>query len=197
MRTVTFSNKSVATLINENFVSTWSNRNPHFHNCDLGEESRIVRHSYEMFSTKNFCTFFLTPDKKVLHYFSGYMNPEFFKEEVRFVLDLSRKVMDDEGRLRKGWSKVYREMHLAHAKKHSKDVRTVQKVRPPRAGTPEYAAYRKNQAGFHERKGYLTEGLRYLHNVHRVHESNARKNRLVPLSKVVRNYLGGNPFTEE
>ena len=197
MRTVTFLNEKTAKLVNDNFVSTWFNRNPRFHNCSMAQEVRIVENSYEMFSTKNFCTFFLTPDKKVLHYFSGYMSPEFFREEVRFVLDLAEKVLDEEGKLKRGWSKSYRDMHRAHGKKHSADVRTIQKIKTPRAGTPEYAIYRKNPAGFRQRISYLTEGLHYLNSVHQSHEVFARRKQLQPLEKVLLNYRGGNSFTEE
>ena len=73
MRTVTFSDASVSRILNDNFICTWVNREPGFHNCDLTAERMISE--YESFATKNFCTFFATPDRDVLHYASGFFKP--------------------------------------------------------------------------------------------------------------------------
>jgi len=98
MRTVTFSNDEVAKAVNSLLLPTWLNRSPGFHNCELKTESDIYVNSYECFSTKNFVTFFATPDLEVLHYFSGYYSPKLFLQELRFVNDLAGAVLDDKRR---------------------------------------------------------------------------------------------------
>jgi hypothetical protein len=70
MRTVTFSNATVAAALNEKFVCTWVNREPGFHNCEISTERWIS--AKDCFATKNFCTFFTTPELEVLHYASGF-----------------------------------------------------------------------------------------------------------------------------
>src|SRR5688572_29194628 len=94
MRTVTFSDARVAKAVNEKFVATWVNRQPGFHNCETETERRIQKFQSECFATKNFCTFFTTPDLDVLHYESGYCNPAIFLEELDFVLKLAPQVTD-------------------------------------------------------------------------------------------------------
>ncbi len=88
-------------------------------------------------------------------------------------------------------------MHRAHGKKHKDDVQIIQRIKRPRAGTPEYALFQKNQAGFRQRISYLTEGLHYLNSVHQSHEVFGRRKKLQPIEKVLLNYRGGNKFTEE
>lgn len=192
MRTVTFSDETTAKLVNENFVSTWINRNPKFHNCDLSQEQRIFTTSYECYSTKNFCTFFVTPDLEVLHYFSGYYSPEFFRAEVEFVLELAPK-------LKKDGMSVYRSLHTKHAAKHAADVATVRAVKPPSNSDREaYEAYKKNAEAWRLRREYLIEGLGYLDRVHdHLQKYSIKKSRPYQLADVIQTYQGGNEFTEE
>ena len=86
MRTVTFSDKKVADLVNKSFVSAWKNREPGFHNCEYATEASIYQSSRVWFPTKNICTFFLAPDGTVLHYISGYYDPSLFAIEVKKAL---------------------------------------------------------------------------------------------------------------
>src|SRR5262245_42604436 len=94
MRTVTFSNAQVAKAVNDKYVATWVNRQPGFHNCETETEKRIQKYEYECFATKNFCTFFATPDLDVVHYVSGYCYPPFFLRELAFVQELVPAVLD-------------------------------------------------------------------------------------------------------
>src|SRR5688572_22601894 len=96
MRTVTFSDAAVSRVLNEKFICTWVNREPGFHNCDLTAERMISE--YDAFATKNSCTFFMTPDRHVLHYASGFFKPEPFLHEVRFVHELKKAVLDPRNR---------------------------------------------------------------------------------------------------
>src|SRR5262245_21431573 len=100
MRTVTFSNADVARALRQDFICTWVNREPGFHNCDNEAERRIVK--MESFATKNFVTFFTSPDLDVLHYASGFFRPESFLTELALVqklkeatLDLKNRYMED------------------------------------------------------------------------------------------------------
>src|SRR5688572_30111653 len=92
MRTVTFSNPDVARALRQDFICTWVNREPGFHNCDNHQERRIVK--MDCFATKNFVTFFTSPDQDVLHYASGYFRPEAFLAELKLVEGLKRACLD-------------------------------------------------------------------------------------------------------
>ena len=198
MRTVTFSDAKIAKLVNDNFVSTWVTRNPKFHNCDLQQERRIVSRSFECYATKNFCTFFVTPDLDVLHYFSGYYNPDFFRHEVTFVQELAKKALDDRGSLRKDGLAAFRALHERHATEHKREVKTASGAKPPRSGEVGYDDYRKNTEQWQSRKTYLVEGLQYLDRVHgALLRFTVKKGRPYALEEVIKNYMGGNEFTEE
>ncbi len=198
MRTVTFSDEKVYKALNESFVNTWINRNPSFHNCDLSQEKRILEYSYECFATKNFCTFFVTPDREVLHYFSGYYSPELFLQQVTFAKALAKKVCDDKGRLTKDAMAAYRAAHKEQADARDRDAERIQKSRPPSAGSDGWEEYQKNQAQFTERKANLVEGEKYLSSVHkRLAKGDAKTAKPVLLENVIKRYMGGNEFTEE
>jgi hypothetical protein len=198
MRTVTFSNETVYKSLNDSFVNTWINRNPKFHNCDLSEERRILETSYECFSTKNFCTFFVTPDREVLHYFSGYYSPELFLHELAFVKELKEKVCDQKGRFKKEGLAAYKALHLEHSKSHKADAQKIRKSKPPSAGSEGWEAYEKNQASLRLRKENFAEGECYLEKVHAaLSKGDAKAGRPVLLEKVIKRYMGGNEFTEE
>src|SRR5688572_13296825 len=107
MRTVTFSSAEVAMAVNENFVATWVNREPGFHSCDEKEERRIATNDFEAYATKNFCTFFTTPDLGVLHYASGHYFPPLFLGELAAARELGNAVLDSKGVVRPGWLNRY------------------------------------------------------------------------------------------
>ena len=183
MRTVTFSDEKVAELVNDNFVSTWYNRNPKFHNCDLTEEERIFKTAFDCYATRNFCTFFVTPKQEVLHYFSGYYSPALFREELNFVLRLAKETLDKNGNLKRGWKQPFQTLHHEQAEKRKADAFKVSgmKVNTSRSrGTSDTAGSRGNLA---DRKGSLVEGLQYLRQVHRyfrgrAQETSSAKNKL-------------------
>src|SRR5687767_6755615 len=83
MRTVTFSDATVADYANANFVPVWFNRGKGFHNCEHRTEERIFLRSAEAYTTKNICTFFLDGEGKVVHYFSGYYAPGVFLDLIQ------------------------------------------------------------------------------------------------------------------
>ncbi len=222
MRTVTFSNKKVAKQVNESFVSTWYNRNSRFHNCDFSEERRIVTNSYECFATQNICTFFVTPKREVLHYFSGYLSPEFFQDEVRFVLKLAGETLDEDGNLKRGWARPFRKLHKDRSEQRKKDAIRIAKIRLPSTRNSKHTKYRGQEespaksttesllctpesgtnsqsmrGNLAARKGSLVEGLQYLRQVHRYFVMTSSNSRKIYLNKVLRQYRGGNPFTEE
>ncbi len=222
MRTVTFSNEKVAKQVNESFVSTWYNRNSRFHNCDFSTERRIVTNSYECFATQNICTFFVTPKREVLHYFSGYLSPEFFQDEVRFVLKLAEATLDEDGNLKRGWARPFRKLHKERSDQRKKDASRVAKMRvsfdrnsrsnksrnqerpvgrsaaESKPCTPGIGVNSKSKPGsLAARKGSLVEGLQYLRQVHRFFVMTSSNSRKIYLNKVLRQYRGGNSFTEE
>ena len=198
MRTVTFSNEKVYKALNDGFVSTWINRNPKFHNCDLSQEQRILTTSYESYATKNFCTFFVTPERQVLHYFSGYYCPELFLKELAFVQALQKKVCDEKARLKKDAMEEYKAIHAEHAKGHADDAKRIKKMKPPSAGSEGWDEYQKHQAEYTERKVNFAEGEEYLGRVHGALGKGDKKTKgPVMLEKVIKGYMGGNEFTEE
>jgi hypothetical protein len=198
MRTVTFSDEKVAKLINDNFVCSWVNRNPKFHNCETDTERRIVSNSFESYATKNFCTFFVTPDLDVLHYFSGYWSPSFFTSEVEFVLGLAKKVCDENGRLRTDRLAEYRSAHRTHASEHADKKKVVMAVKAPTGNSAEAREFKEKQEQWRSRKDNLCQGMDYLDKVHSALEKRSvRKGKPYKLDDVIRNYMGGNEFTEE
>jgi hypothetical protein len=169
MRTVTFSSDHVSASINSKFVSTWNNRKPGFHNCDQTEEIGISKLS--CFPTKNFCTFFVTPRREVLHYFSGYFSPELFMRELDFVLALAKEVVDEKGAIkREAWVR-YQEMHRTAAAQRATGA--LKKSTTDRAKTDDTVA------------AYLS----------RVHEQLAKKK--TRLDDVFSDYLFGTSWSEE
>ncbi len=181
MRTVTFSDEATAKAVNESFVSTWVNRKPGFHNCDQRAEQGIAGRA--CFATKNFCTFFVTPDERVLHYFSGFFHPAMFAEELAFVQTLAKECYDEKWKFRKDGSKRYVELHQEHAKAHEKEVKPVEtgdraSGQVPKTWGPE---------------AFKHQGLTYLA---KVHASLAEKP-TTKLDDVFTTYLFGNAFTEE
>jgi len=83
MRTVTFSNQTVANFINRNYVPAWHNRGPGFHDEELSTENSISKLS--AYATRNIVTFFLRPDGRVFFYAAGYYPPKSFLEILKFA----------------------------------------------------------------------------------------------------------------
>lgn len=194
MRTVTFSSAGVTSLVNKNFVATWTNRNSEFHNCDGSEEQRIFTTATECYATPNICTFFLTPNLEVLHYTVGYYSPSRFLEEVGFLLETAKKVLDKEWRVRS--LDQFIEMHQKHSQGHENLARATE------AKWEELAAIgsiRARQA-LNLRLDNLFDGLGSLGKVHhtiaRISYSRQRLPLLTELSCSYRQDAG-NMFSEE
>lgn len=187
MRTVTFSNAEVATVVNDHFIATWVNRQPGFHNCDNAEEERIRK--FDAFATKNFCTFFTNADLDVLHYGSGHQGPAVFLRELTFVLELKKKVLDGRNRYMEDAFPEFQELHAAHAALHDRQERRLRETRPSLDGG--------DFAVFHSRRAHHAQGLIHLHNVHHDLIARARAHDgPVPLSEVFNDYLFANGFEE-
>ena len=117
MRTVTFSDERVGETLEEKFICTWENRVGAFHDCDPATEQRLFRRYAEAYTTRNICTFFLTPDLQVLHYISGYYAPQLFLEEAAFALKLHKAVLDSDGRPREDADARFKQMHASRARR--------------------------------------------------------------------------------
>ena len=115
MRTVTFSDARVGETFSDDFVWTWENRVGDFHDCDPSTEQDIFGRHAEAYTTRNICTFFLTPDLQVLHYIAGYYAPQLFIEEAAFALELQQALFDADGRPRTGAPTLFKEMHARRA----------------------------------------------------------------------------------
>ena len=189
MRTVTFSNAEVAKTVNEKFVATWVNRQPGFHNCDDNAEKRIQKYEYECFATKNFATFFATPDLDILHYGSGHQYPALFLREVAFVLELAPAVLDGRNRYMEDALPEFKALHEAHAAHHDKEGARISAVTAlPKATDPEVFLSRRNS---------YVEGHSHLRKVHTdLVAKAAERDGPVPLSVVFNDYLYGNGFEE-
>ena len=185
MRTVTFSDAAVARSLNEKFICTWVNREPGFHNCDLTAERMISE--YEAFATKNFCTFFTTPDLDVLHYASGYFSPRLFLEEVKFVHELRKSVLDLKNRYLFDAQPEFAAAHERHARAHA----DAEPLAVPEK-TKEIGRVAKDNSEEH-----TIQGLRHLSAVH--HDLAIKgefRDGPIPLDAVFKDYLFGNPFQE-
>jgi hypothetical protein len=178
MRTVTFSDPTVASVLNEKFVCTWVNREPGFHNCSFVAEQWIS--AKECFATKNFCTFFATPELEVLHYASGFFGPRMFLEELKSVFDLKRDVLDLKNRFMEDSYPEFKAAHQLHAKEHRELAAVLEKDR-------------RNPGRHIDR----IQGLRHLGAVHEdLVAKFAAKGGPVALESVFKTYLFGNPFEE-
>jgi uncharacterized protein YyaL (SSP411 family) len=173
MRTVTFSDRRVAEKVNSQFVPVWFNRGRGFHNCERKTEKWIFESHGEAYPTKNICTFFLTPDLRVVSYVAGYVAPELFLE----VLGAARELQGTEGE--------------AFAARH-------RRIAEGLGGKPERPTMAlKYRELDHRHTRSCVDSLSDL-SKHRqeVHESLAASGP-VPFEKVQHRYLYGNPFSEE
>ncbi len=190
MRTVTFSDASVAKFINEGFVATWVNRNPKFHNCEVDTEVNIARMSGEAYATRNFATFFATPDLDVLHYAAGYYRPAWFLPEAEFALALCLQAYDAEMKPKKDFRSVIAKLHDEHSKEHKAQDKKVRGLKCPSKDSDEQARMQANAT-------YLSEALNYLHQLHGWFAKAARAGKSPKLPEVIKGYIAPNVFTEE
>ena len=111
MRTVTFSDARVADVVNKHFVSAWFNRSPGFTNADLTTERKIFAQSAEAYTTRNICTFIMTPEGRVFSYVAGYFSPELFLRFVKSAILLRDEAFDDNMLLKPGGLRAIRKLH--------------------------------------------------------------------------------------
>jgi hypothetical protein len=193
MRTVTFSNESVAKAVNASFVCTWINRNPKFHNCELSTEQRIVGDSYEAYATRNFCTFFATPEKDLLHYMSGYYDPEFFLAELDFVKKLAGAVTAPSATFDRAKLPVFAKLHRDRDDYYAAKLKELAKAKIDsgrKDSTPKWGTTGS-------RKGNLMEALTHLKDVNHWFWNEGQSKRVTALDYALKNHLAGNSFTEE
>jgi hypothetical protein len=189
MRTVTFSDAKVAKAVNGKFIATWVNRQVGFHNCETETEKRIKKYQYECFATKNFCTFFTTPDLDVLHYQSGYSHPGLFLEELDFVHKVASQTLDPNHRYMEDALPEFRALHEEHAGHHSKEESRIRKLTSFPGVT--------DSDVFHSRQHSYAQGMQNLCQVHFDLVQRAEKlNGPVPLADVFNDYKYSNGFEE-
>ncbi len=180
MRTVTFSDKAVIDAVDAACVPTWTNRVPEFHNCEFHTEEEILATSPDTFPTKNFCTYFCTPDRKVLHYFTGYYCPKAFLDELEFVESLLRDAVDDTGAVK---ADVFKTMH---------GERVAQRGTRGLFADAEEEFDESDRVGL-RRAWSRHEGGRHLDEINRWMEKHGPPD----LKDAIKKHLSGNSFSEE
>ena len=96
MRAVTFSSKKLAAYLKRNFVCTWYNQAKDlFPATPKGANDKkpaVSQHYLDSFPDggggANVRLFFLTPDRRIVHYTEGHYRPDSLMREARFALDL-------------------------------------------------------------------------------------------------------------
>jgi len=190
LRTVTFSDAKVAELVNANFVSAWFNRSPGFCDGDDKAEKSIFGQSHEAFTTKNICTFILTPDGRVFHYVAGYLSPKLFLRFLDDALALRRAGFDDQMKIKPDGAQALQRIHADRAAAREKDARSTEQLYGPAEGSYRGAVHRHNETC----TWILAEASRYFARVHRYWEKTSQ---LPDLQDLRYKYLYGNIFSEE
>jgi hypothetical protein len=197
LRTVSFSDKHVADAVNSNFVPAWIDRGPGFKNLEFWTEKWIAESNYEMYPTKNICTFFLTPDRKVFYYAAGSYSPEMFLKILETVSSLRKALFDERMQVTpRGQdlaSGIHRDLSEAYDSLQ-KDAEQpegwrslVQSIRP--------GAYRTLRHVHTASCGKTLQlGFEYLASLHREW---AGRTVLPEFEEIRYQYLYGNDFTEE
>ena len=199
---MTFSDRTIAETVNRNFVAAWFNRGPGFHNEDYSTEKWIFRGAMEAYPTKNICTFFLAPDRRVFHYVAGTFSPEVFRGELDTALRIRRAAFDDRMKQKPGAVDLLRKIHEEAAdrlKSRTEAVATaLARGRDEWSRVIAFVEPRTYRGTRHvhtaECAGALLEGYRYLQALHRDWSA---KRRFPRLNEVRFRYLFGNAFTEE
>ncbi len=197
LRTVTFSDKRVADMINTRFVAAWCNRGPGFKNNDLWSEKRIFESDLEAYPTKNICTFFLSPEGRVFYYVAGSYSPEFFLKILDTATSLRQALFDDGMRPRAG--------HLATAARLHEERAAAFESLAEKAKQPESLKllFREDDRLTYRGKRHVhgpqcassvREGYAYWARLHAVLEA---WEELPDLEAVRYRYEYGNEFTEE
>ena len=199
---MTFSDPAIAHTVNEHFVAAWFNRGPGFHNEDYSTEKWIFRGSMEAYPTKNICTFFLAPNRRVFHYVAGTYSPEVFRGELETALRIRRAAFDDRMNRKPGAVDLLRKIHEEAADRlKSRAEAGGTALARGSDGWKEVIAFvepRTYRGARHVHTatcaGALLEGYRYLQALHRDWSS---QRKFPELNDVRFRYLFGNAFTEE
>lgn len=197
LRTVTFSDKRVADAVNSKFVAAWTNRGPGFVNTTFWAEQGIAERNYEIYPTKNICTFFLTPDRKVFYYAAGSYAPEVFLKILETASTLRKTLFDDRLAPKENGAALAKQLHEEKAEAYASLQEEAQQgenwrslVKDIRPGN--YRGLRHVHSA--SCAWSLKEGYDYLAALHR--EWSTRTS-LPAFDDLRYQYLYGNEFTEE
>ena len=201
LRTVTFSDKRVADLVNKEFVAAWVNRGPGFRNQEFWTEQRIFSSDLEAYPTKNICTFFLTPDGRVFHYVAGSYSPDVFLKILETVSALKGALFDPGMKLKPGGMAAAAKTHEEKAEIYDGMKEKAEAAAATSEGwkgvvtTPRSVGYRglKHQHGPQCARS-LASGYGYFAALHRAWSA---RTELPEWSDVRYAYLYGNDFSEE
>jgi hypothetical protein len=109
MRTVSFSNKSVRRLLNQEFVNTYTNTtgDPTAGKSICHSPDDLPGHCERGVGGQNVQTIFMTPEGKIFHAANGYLSPEDLLAEIKFAKGLFAQIKGAEG----GAERLVREAH--------------------------------------------------------------------------------------
>jgi hypothetical protein len=198
---VSFSDKRVADAVNSKFVAAWINRGPGFLNTEFWTEARIAEHDFEAYPTKNICTFFLTPQRKVFYYAAGSYAPDMFLKILETATSLRTTLFDDRMRLKEKGAVLAARFHEEKAdvyqelKERAEDFSAGPDAWRELVKSFRSVSYRGLQHTHSAAcAGSLRNGYEYLAALHRDWSQRAG---LPDFEDVRYRYLYGNEFTEE
>ncbi len=119
MRTVVFSDESVAKEMNGRFVSAWMNKRP-----DIKFQDGLYKDLTDDFYSKyclgtgvgNITAVFATANGRVLNAVPGYLDAASFKAEMRFALDLNERISNANGTPREDAPELVTNAHVERTK---------------------------------------------------------------------------------
>jgi hypothetical protein len=198
---VSFSDPRVAAAVNSKFVAAWINRGPGFFNAEFWTEARIAEHDFEAYPTKNICTFFLTPERKVFYYAAGSYAPDMFLKILETAASLRTALFDDRMRLKEKGAVLAARLHEEKADAYQE---LKERAEDPSTGPDGWREIVKSFRSVSYRglkhthsaacAGSLRNGYDYLATLHR---DWSKRTELPAFEDVRFRYLYGNDFTEE
>lgn len=99
MRTVSFSDSKVRTLLNKEFINTYTNTtgDPTAGKSIWHKPDDLAGHCERGVGGQNVQTIFLTPEGKIFHAATGYLSAEDLLDEARFAQDLFKQIESTSG----------------------------------------------------------------------------------------------------
>ncbi len=182
---MTFSDRKVADLVNAKFVAAWFNRSPGFSNFDYTAEEDIYTRSAEGYTTKNICTFVLTPDRRVFTYVAGHVAPALFIDFLESALAMREAAFDERMRLKNRGLDALKALHAKRAARFQSEELKTHDIPAYRGAKHEHT----DQCG-----SWLRATGQYLT---RLHQKWSLLPELPTLASIRFAYLYGNDFTEE